>query len=41
MKMSRTRLSSFSNHVVLTAISLLMLYPVIWWLGASLKKIQK
>lgn len=38
MKMSGTRLSSYSNHVVLTAISILMLYPVFWWLGASLKK---
>ncbi|MHA7964675.1 carbohydrate ABC transporter permease [Paenibacillus sp. CAU 1782] len=30
--------SRLTNHVFLTAFSLLMLYPVIWWVGASLKK---
>lgn len=27
-----------SNHLFLIAFSLLMIYPVIWWIGASLKK---
>ncbi|MFD2659811.1 carbohydrate ABC transporter permease [Paenibacillus thailandensis] len=30
--------SKAMNHVGLTLFSLLMLYPVIWWVGASLKK---
>ncbi|QHT59608.1 carbohydrate ABC transporter permease [Paenibacillus lycopersici] len=30
--------SKLSNHLYLAAFSLLMLYPVIWWVGASLKK---
>ncbi|MDF2958905.1 MAG: ABC-type sugar transport system, permease component [Paenibacillus sp.] len=38
MNTSRLRASAITNHVLLTAISLLMLYPVIWWVGASLKK---
>ncbi len=27
----------FTRHLVLIAFSLLMVYPIIWWLGASLK----
>jgi multiple sugar transport system permease protein len=34
----KTRHSTLTNHVLLSAFSLLMLYPVIWWVGASLKK---
>ena len=34
----KTRQSTLTNHVLLSAFSLLMLYPVIWWVGASLKK---
>ncbi|GGD57104.1 carbohydrate ABC transporter permease [Paenibacillus nasutitermitis] len=30
--------SKVSNHLFLTLFSLLMVYPVIWWIGASLKK---
>ncbi|WP_019537549.1 carbohydrate ABC transporter permease [Paenibacillus ginsengihumi] len=38
MNASRLRIQSVVNHVLLSAISLLMLYPVFWWIGASLKK---
>ncbi|MFE5317773.1 carbohydrate ABC transporter permease [Paenibacillus sp. NPDC056579] len=38
MNTSRLRVASISKHVMLSAISLLMMYPVIWWVGASLKK---
>jgi len=38
MNASRLRIQSVINHVLLSAISLLMLYPVFWWIGASLKK---
>jgi ABC-type glycerol-3-phosphate transport system permease component len=31
------RKSALGSHVILIALSLLMLYPVIWWIGASLK----
>ncbi len=34
----KKRQSTLTNHVLLSAFSLLMLYPVIWWVGASLKK---
>ncbi|RAP77198.1 carbohydrate ABC transporter permease [Paenibacillus montanisoli] len=30
-----------SNHLFLSVFSLLMLYPVIWWIGASLKKTEE
>ncbi|SDW17761.1 carbohydrate ABC transporter permease [Paenibacillus sp. CF384] len=30
-----------SNHLFLSVFSLLMLYPVIWWIGASLKKAEE
>ncbi|QAY65954.1 carbohydrate ABC transporter permease [Paenibacillus protaetiae] len=33
--------SKLSDHVLLTLFSLLMLYPVIWWVGASLKKTEE
>ncbi|TFE23470.1 carbohydrate ABC transporter permease [Cohnella luojiensis] len=29
--------AKFTNHLLLTVFSVLMLYPVIWWIGASLK----
>ncbi|MFC4102675.1 carbohydrate ABC transporter permease [Paenibacillus xanthanilyticus] len=29
--------SSWKNHLILIPFSLLMIYPVIWWIGASLK----
>ncbi|MBB6633222.1 carbohydrate ABC transporter permease [Cohnella thailandensis] len=29
--------SSWKNHLLLIPFSLLMIYPVIWWIGASLK----
>lgn len=38
MNASRLRIQGVVNHVLLSAISLLMLYPVFWWIGASLKK---
>ncbi|CAM4065093.1 carbohydrate ABC transporter permease [Paenibacillus alkaliterrae] len=33
--------SKVTNHLFLTCFSLLMLYPVIWWVGASLKKTEE
>jgi len=33
--------SKLTNHLLLTLFSLLMLYPVIWWIGASLKKTEE
>ncbi|MEV5028117.1 carbohydrate ABC transporter permease [Paenibacillus sp. LPE1-1-1.1] len=33
--------SKLSSHVYLTVFSFLMLYPVIWWAGASLKKTEE
>jgi ABC-type glycerol-3-phosphate transport system permease component len=33
--------SKLSRHVLLSLFSLIMLYPVIWWVGASLKKVQE
>jgi len=33
--------SALANHLFLSAFSLLMLYPVIWWVGASLKKTEE
>ncbi|GIP46882.1 L-arabinose transport system permease protein AraQ [compost metagenome] len=33
--------SKLTNHLLLTLFSLLMLYPVIWWVGASLKKTEE
>ncbi|MFC4306376.1 carbohydrate ABC transporter permease [Cohnella boryungensis] len=33
--------SAVSNHLFLILFSLLMIYPVIWWAGASLKTIQE
>ncbi|MFH5184900.1 carbohydrate ABC transporter permease [Paenibacillus sp. TAB 01] len=41
MTASRLKSSKLANHLLLMAISLLMLYPVIWWLGASLKKTEE
>ncbi|WP_188496068.1 carbohydrate ABC transporter permease [Pullulanibacillus pueri] len=38
MGSSRLKLSRFSYHLLLIVVSLIMLYPVFWWLGASLKK---
>jgi len=31
----------FGTHVILIVFSLLMLYPVFWWMGASLKTMQE
>lgn len=36
--MSILRPTTALRHLFLTAFSLLMIYPVIWWVGASLKK---
>ena len=33
--------SKISSHLVLSLFSLLMIYPIIWWLGASLKKLEE
>jgi ABC-type glycerol-3-phosphate transport system permease component len=33
--------SKLSSHLYLTLFSFLMLYPVIWWAGASLKKTEE
>ncbi|WP_169081506.1 carbohydrate ABC transporter permease [Paenibacillus sp. PL91] len=33
--------SKLSSHLFLTLFSFLMLYPVIWWAGASLKKTEE
>ncbi|MCC3375773.1 carbohydrate ABC transporter permease [Cohnella sp. REN36] len=33
--------SKWTRHLLLTLFSLLMLYPVIWWVGASLKKTEE
>jgi multiple sugar transport system permease protein len=33
--------SKVTNHLFLSLFSLLMLYPVIWWVGASLKKTEE
>ncbi|GJM79099.1 ABC transporter permease [Paenibacillus sp. HMSSN-139] len=33
--------SKLTNHLLLTLFSFLMLYPVIWWVGASLKKTEE
>ncbi|OXM88221.1 ABC transporter permease [Paenibacillus rigui] len=41
MNLSSLKGSRLANHLLLTGISLLMLYPVIWWLGASLKKTEE
>jgi ABC-type glycerol-3-phosphate transport system permease component len=30
--------STFRTHLILAAVSFLMMYPVFWWIGASLKK---
>lgn len=38
--MTATR-SKITNHLLLILFSLLMLYPVIWWVGASLKKTEE
>ena len=38
MNASRLRIQGVVNHRPLSPFSLLMLYPVIWWVGASLKK---
>ncbi|CAM4437208.1 multiple sugar transport system permease protein [Paenibacillus endophyticus] len=38
MNSVRARLSS---HLYLTVFSFLMLYPIIWWVGASLKKTEE
>lgn len=40
MNASRS-VSALANHLFLSAFSLLMLYPVIWWVGASLKKTEE
>ncbi|WP_274653434.1 carbohydrate ABC transporter permease [Paenibacillus humicola] len=37
MNTSRRTFAGTANHIVLTVLSLLMLYPVFWWVGASLK----
>jgi ABC-type glycerol-3-phosphate transport system permease component len=34
----KTLRTAFPRHLFLTLFSLLMIYPVIWWIGASLKK---
>ncbi|TXK82608.1 carbohydrate ABC transporter permease [Paenibacillus sp. N3.4] len=31
------KLTSMNRHIILLVFSLLMIYPVLWWLGASLK----
>src|SRR4051794_35918949 len=36
--MKSRKFNKISNHTILIALSLLMIYPVIWWVGASLKK---
>ncbi|WP_183603238.1 carbohydrate ABC transporter permease [Paenibacillus phyllosphaerae] len=36
--MNRAYAKGPMSHLTLTAVSLIMLYPVIWWIGASLKK---
>ena len=33
--------SSWKNHLILIPFSLLMIYPVIWWIGASFKSPQE
>lgn len=38
MSISRSKLSKMTNHAFLLIFSLVMLYPVFWWIGASLKK---
>ncbi|MEX1029065.1 MAG: carbohydrate ABC transporter permease [Paenibacillaceae bacterium] len=34
----KTLRSAFPRHLFLAVFSILMIYPVIWWIGASLKK---
>ncbi len=33
----RSSVKNISRHLLLAAMSLIMIYPVIWWIGASLK----
>ncbi|CAG5076570.1 Binding-protein-dependent transport systems inner membrane component [Thermobacillus xylanilyticus] len=37
----RIRASSVLNHAFMIAFSFIMIYPVIWWIGASLKKTEE
>ena len=37
----RIRASSVLNHAFMIAFSFIMIYPVIWWVGASLKKTEE
>jgi len=37
----RLRASSVLNHAFMIAFSFIMIYPVIWWVGASLKKTEE
>jgi len=37
----RVRASSVLNHAFMIAFSFVMIYPVIWWVGASLKKTEE
>lgn len=41
MNVTRRNVSGTVNHLVLTVMSLLMLYPVLWWIGASLKTTEE
>ncbi|WP_274364948.1 carbohydrate ABC transporter permease [Paenibacillus thermotolerans] len=41
MNSTRSHLYNFGYQVFLTCFSLLMLYPVVWWVGASLKKAEE
>ncbi|TDF92364.1 carbohydrate ABC transporter permease [Paenibacillus piri] len=41
MSAFRLKGNTVANHIFLIAISLLMLYPVFWWVGASLKKTEE
>ncbi|CAM4325302.1 carbohydrate ABC transporter permease [Paenibacillus alkaliterrae] len=36
--MRRASMGKYRNHAIMIAFSLVMMYPVVWWLGASLKK---
>lgn len=41
MNSTRSHLYAFSFHLYLACFSLVMLYPVLWWVGASLKKAEE
>ncbi|KKI92153.1 ABC transporter permease [Bacillus sp. SA1-12] len=41
MNTSHLKVSKIINHAVLILMSLIMMYPVFWWVGASLKKTEE